>query len=400
MSRAPLLRVADALALITTRIMPIDGRETVVLEAAAGRVLAAPVESPTALPAADNSAVDGYALRFGGKEQFRLLAGRAAAGHPSPVELGPGEALRVLTGAVIPAGCEAVAMQENCRIEGQLLTPAPCPTPGANIRWRGEVLRPGDAALPAGLRLNPFHLGLLADLCIGEIEARPRLRVALLSSGDELRPAGAERAPHQVTDSNRPMLRGLLRALGCEIIDGPILPDDRGAITEALLVACASADLVVTTAGMSVGEEDHIPAVIAAHGEMLFHRLALKPGRPMGLGLIRGTPVLGLPGNPGAVAVTFALIGQLLVRRLAGETPRPLPRRRVAAGFAFDKPTGDRALLPARVEDGVALRVARNAAGNLAWTAAAEGFVEIAEETTRVAPGDPVDFLPFAGAFW
>ncbi|WP_165837758.1 molybdopterin molybdotransferase MoeA [Zavarzinia aquatilis] len=398
MSRQPLLTVDAALALIGARIAVPAGCETVPVAGAAGRVLARPVLASEALPAADNSAVDGYALHGTGDNACRLVPGRAAAGHPFPHALAAGEAVRILTGAVVPDGTSAVLMQEQALIEGDILRWQGDLRPGANIRRKGEVLRPGEAALPAELRLTPVHLGLLADLGVTEVGVRPRLRVALLSSGDELRPAGAPKAAHQVTDSNRPMLRGFLADLGCEVKDGPILPDDRAAIAQALREAAASADLVITTAGMSVGEEDHIPAILHGEGEMIFHRLALKPGRPMGLGLLGGTPVLGLPGNPGAVAVTFALIGQMLVRHLAGEAPRPLPRYTVPAGFAYEKPAGDRALLPARLNGGKLERVARNAAGNLAWGGDAEGFADIAEATTSIAPGDPVGFIPFAGA--
>ncbi|MCW0181031.1 MAG: molybdopterin molybdotransferase MoeA [Zavarzinia sp.] len=398
MSRPPLLTVDEALALIGERIAVPEGCETLDITAAAGRVLARPVLAREALPAADNAAVDGYALHRAGHGACRLVAGRAAAGHPFPHALAPGEAVRIFTGAVVPEGTDGVLMQEQAQVEGQSLRWHGDLRPGANIRRKGEVLRPGDTALPAGLRLTPVHLGLLADLGVTEVVVRPRLRVALLSSGDELRPAGARRAAHQVTDSNRPMLRGLLADLGCDVTDGPILPDDRAAIATALLAAARSSDLVITTAGMSVGDEDHIPAILHGEGEMIFHRLALKPGRPMGLGLIAGTPVLGLPGNPGAVAVTFTLIGQMLVRHLAGETPRALPRYTLPAGFAYEKPAGDRALIPARLHDGKVERVARNAAGNLAWSGDTEGFADIAEAVTRVVPGDRIGFIPFAGA--
>ena len=398
MSRPPLLTVDQALALIGARIAVPAGCETAPVTGAAGRVLARPVLAREALPAADNSAVDGYALHRAGDNACRLVAGRAAAGHPFPHALGPGEAVRIFTGAVVPAGTDRVLMQEQALIEGATLRWPGDLRPGANIRRKGEVLRPGEAALPAGLRLTPVHLGLLADLGVTEVVVRPRLRVALLSSGDELLPAGAPKAAYQVTDSNRPMLRGYLADLGCAVVDGPILPDDRAVIAKALREAAATADLVITTAGMSVGEEDHIPAILHGEGEMIFHRLALKPGRPMGLGLLGGTPVLGLPGNPGAVAVTFTLIGQMLLRHLAGEAPRPLPRYTMPAGFTYEKPAGDRALIPARLHDGKVERVARNAAGNLAWSGGAEGFADIAEATTGIAPGDMVGFIPFAGA--
>ena len=391
----PLITLQDALALIAARFTSVVATREVGVEDAPGRILAEAVTSPRALPATDNSAVDGYALGPG--DAPFTLVGRAAAGHPFGAELAEGQAVRIFTGAVVPAGTIAIAMQENCRRDADQVRADPMPPAEANIRRAGEVLRPGDEVLPAGMRLSTFHLGLLADLGCDRLRVCAPLRVALLSSGDELRPAGTPIEPHLVIDSNRPLLRGLLRRLGCDTREWPILPDDRAAIRDALHAAAAENDLVITTAGMSVGEEDHIPVLLREAGGMLFHRLALKPGRPVGLGFVGDTPVLGLPGNPGAVAVTFTLIGQYLVRLLSGEVSRDLPRLSLPAAFSYRKPAGDRAVLPARLAPGGVERVARNAAGNLAWTVGADGFVEIREETTHISPGDPVAFLPFAG---
>lgn len=389
----PLLRLDQALDLIDARLGPVTA--VTPRAASAGLVLGADLEAPRPLPLGDNSAVDGYALGDGAGP-WRVI-GRAAAGHPYQAPLRSGEALRIFTGALVPPGSWAVAMQETATLSGGQLSLAAIPAHGANIRRAGEAVGPGDLVLRRGQRLTALHLGLLADLGLDRVAAHAPLRVALLSSGEELRPAGTVPAPHEVIDSNRPLLRASLAALGCDVSDGPILPDHRPTITEALLAAVRRHDLVITTAGMSVGDEDHVPAVIHQNGEMIFHRLALKPGRPVGLGLIGGTPVLGLPGNPGAVAVCLALIGQYLIRRLAGETPgrpRGVP---VPAAFSYDKPAGDRALLPGRLTPAGIERVARQAAGNLAWSRAAEGFICIEEACTAVAPGDTVEFLPFAG---
>lgn len=392
-ARQPLLRVDQALDLIDSRFGPATA---VTRQAAApGLVLGVDLHAPRPLPLGDNSAVDGYALGDG-VGPWRVI-GRAAAGHPYGAPLRPGEALRILTGALVPAGTWAVAMQEIATLTDDRLSLAAAPAPGANIRRAGEAIRPGDAVLSQGQRLTALHLGLLADLGLDRIAAHAPLRVALLSSGEELRPAGTPPAPHEVIDSNRPLLRASLAALGCVVSDGPILPDHRPTITDALLAAARDHDLVITTAGMSVGDEDHVPAVIYQQGEMIFHRLALKPGRPVGLGLIGRTPVLGLPGNPGAVAACFALIGQYLIRRLAGERPARPRGFLMPAAFAYDKPAGDRALLPGRPGAAGVERVARQAAGNLAWSRTATGFICIDEARTTVAPGDPVDFLPLAG---
>ncbi|PWR23197.1 molybdopterin molybdotransferase MoeA [Zavarzinia compransoris] len=396
-ARPPLLALDQALGLIEDRFGPVTAVVPARAAEAAGFVLGADLHARSLLPAADNSAVDGYALGPG-HGPWRLN-GRAAAGQPHAGPVAAGEAVRILTGALVPAGTTAIAMQEYAAVEDGYLSLAELPPPGANIRRAGEAVKPGDRVFARGTRLRPLHLGLLADLGLDEVAVHAPLRVALLSSGDELRPAGSATAAHQVIDSNRPQLRAALTRLGCAVTDGPILPDRRDVITEALLAAARDHDLVITTAGMSVGDEDHVPVVLRTRGEMIFHRLALKPGRPVGLGTLGGTPVLGLPGNPGAVAVTFSLLGLLLVRRLAGEAVRPPQGFPLPAAFAYDKPAGDRAVLPGRIgPDGVE-RVARQAAGNLAWTATATGFIAIEETRTSVAPGEPVTFLPFDGAW-
>ncbi|MFA5121255.1 gephyrin-like molybdotransferase Glp [Zavarzinia sp.] len=393
----PLLTLAEAQALIARHIAPCPGSESLPVIEAVGRVLASDVSATRLLPAADNSAVDGYALRTADAGPRRVI-GRAAAGAPFAGCLGPGEAVRIFTGALLPAGADAVAMQECADVAEGMLRLAAEPRPGANIRRAGEVLKPGERVLAAGLRLSPLHLGLLADLGAADVLVRCRPRVALISSGDELVPAGTPTEDHQVVDSNRPMLREWLRGAGCRVTDWPILPDRRAVIAEALHEAAASHDLVVTTAGMSVGDEDHVPAVLKDSGGMIFHRLAIKPGRPVGLGRIGQTPVLGLPGNPGAAAVVFTVLGRGLVRRLAGETPDGVQRLRLPAGFAFEKAAGDRIYLPGRLTaEGRIERLTAAMAGNLAWSGQATGLIEMPEPAAAIVPGDPVAFIPFPG---
>ncbi len=394
----PLLTLAEAQVLIARHIAPCPGSECLPVTEAAGRVLASDVTATRLLPAADNSAVDGYALRAADAGPRRVI-GRAAAGAPFAGCLGSGEAVRIFTGALLPAGADAVAMQECATVADGMLRLEVEPRAHANVRRAGEVLKPGEKVLAAGLRLSPLHIGLLADLGAADVSVRLQPRVALISSGDELVPAGTLAADHQVVDSNRPMLREWLRGAGCRVTDWPILPDRRTVIAEALQEAAASHDLVVTTAGMSVGEEDHVPAVLNAAGGMIFHRLAIKPGRPVGLGRIGQTPVLGLPGNPGAVAVVFTVLGRVLIRRLAGETAGEVRRLRLPSGFAFEKPAGDRIYLPGRLtSDGTVERLAVAMAGNLAWSGQATGLIEMPEPATAIAPGDPVAFIPFSGA--
>jgi molybdopterin molybdotransferase len=398
-----MLRLDQALALIDQTFGPVAATRRVALHEAAGAILAEPVAALAALPAADNAAVDGYALRAAdsaaGPAEFTLV-GRVAAGHPFAGTLGPGEAVRIFTGAVVPAGADAVVMQEVASVleTGRVALPANVPM-GANIRRQGEVLAPGATALAAGTVLTPLHLGLLADLGHAELAIRQPLRVALLSSGDELVAVGTRPQAHQVIDSNRPMLRALLTQAGCAITEYPIQPDDRATIAATLGTAAQAHDLIVTTAGMSVGEEDHIRAILETRGTMLFQRLALRPGRPVGLGLLGGTPVLGLPGNPGAAAITFLLLGRPLLKRLGGAAPAPLPRVTLGAAFAYAKPAGDRVYLPGKVAGGTVQRLAYNAASNLVWTAEADGLIELPEAAAAIEPGMPVCFIPFAGAW-
>lgn len=398
-----MLRLDDALALIDRRFAAVTAVETIPVTAAAGRILATPVVSPAPLPLADNAAMDGYALRaadtLAGPRPYQV-AGRIAAGHPFAEVIGPGQAARIFTGALMPPGTDTVVKQELATVldDGRVVLPGGV-EPGANVRHRGEVLMPGAPVLSAGTILDPLRLGLLCDLGPAAVAVRVPLRIALISSGDELVPAGAPRAHHQVIDSNRPMLTGWLHRAGCHITQFPILRDDRAVMADALARAAGEHDLIITTAGMSVGEEDHVRAVLEDQGEVIFQRLAIKPGRPVGLGLLDGSPVLGLPGNPGAAALTFHLIGRHLLRILAGAIPRPPPRIPLPATFRFAKPAGDRVYLPARITAGGVERTARNAAGNLVWTAHSDGLVELAEAMEVVEPDTTVTFLPLDEAW-
>ncbi|WP_158595945.1 molybdopterin molybdotransferase MoeA [Oleomonas cavernae] len=398
-----LLRLDQALALIDQTFAPVAATRRVALHEAAGAILAEAVAALAPLPLADNAAVDGYALRAAdsaaGPAGFAVI-GRAAAGRPFAGTLGPGEAVRIFTGAVVPAGADTVVMQEVAvTLEAGRVTLPAALRPGANIRRQGETLAPGAAVLAPGAVLTPLRLGLLADLGHAEVAVRLPLRVALLSSGDELVAVGTKPQAHQVIDSNRPMLRALLAQAGCIVNEYPIQPDDRATIAATLGTAARAHDLIVTTAGMSVGGEDHVRAILEAQGRVIFQRLALRPGRPVGLGLLGGAPVLGLPGNPGAAAVAFLLIGRPLLRRLGGAMPASLPRVTLAAGFTWAKPAGDRVYLPGRVTGGTVRRLAHNAASNLVWAAEADGLIDLPEAAQAIEPGTPVAFIPFAGAW-
>lgn len=400
----PLMSVDEARALIVERLQPITSTEPVALVEADGRVLAESILAPIDLPPFDNSAVDGYAVRSADLaergETVLPLGGRAAAGA-SPTDAAPGHAVRIFTGAPMPPGLDTVFMQEDTRLEGDRVVLPAGLKPGANRRLKGEDLAKGAMALEAGHRLDPRDLALLAGLGLAEVAVRSRLAVAVFSTGNEVVSPGEPLRRAALYDANRFMLIALLRRLGCVVTDGGILPDRREAVAEALAAASRAHDLLVTSGGVSTGEEDHVKAAAEAAGSLTFWRLGIKPGRPVAMGIVRGKPFIGLPGNPVAVFVTFAHVARALVARLSGETylaPEPLP---VEAGFAYRKKEGRREYVRVRlVRDGngrvVAQKHPREGAGVITSLTETEGLVELPEETTRVEPGTTVGFLPYA----
>jgi molybdopterin molybdotransferase len=402
----PLLSVEAAEALILERVAPLGGEETVALPAALGRVLARDLVAPRPLPPFFNSAVDGYAFRHAdlspeGETRLRL-AGRIPAGASGgPVE--PGTATRIFTGAPMPDGADTVMMQEDARLEGDTLLLPPGLKRGANSRPPGEDVAQGRAALPAGTRLRAPEIGMAAALGFAALPARPMLRVGVFSTGDELASPGTELGAAQTYDSNRFTLMAMLARLPCAVTDLGILPDDAARTAAALHEAAASQDLLLTSGGVSTGEEDHVRAAIESGGRLVFWRLAVKPGRPAAMGVVRGTPVVGLPGNPVAAVVTFLHLARPLVLRLAGARPEALPRFPAEARFAYRKKQGRReyvrvTLTPA---DGVlaADKFAREGAGLLSSLTESHAFAELPEEVTSVAPGHPLTIIPFSGIF-
>ena len=395
----------DALAMLEARISAVAEVETAALGAALGRVLAEDIRAGRSVPPHDNSAVDGYAVRFADldpeAETCLPLIGRIAAGDsPDPMQSEARGAVRIFTGAVMPAGFDTVMMQEDCREEGNAVRIAPGIAQGANRRFAGEDIEAGSVILTAGQRLRPQDLGLAASVGLSCLPVRTRLRAALFSTGNELREPGASAPPGAIYDANRFALAGLLEQLGCAVTDLGILPDDRAAITEALAEAGAAHDLVLTSGGVSVGEEDHVRAAVESLGQIHFWRLAIKPGRPVALGQIGRTPFVGLPGNPVAVMVTFLRFARPLIDRLAGATvhvPRLFP---VRAGFDHRKKANRREWVRATLEpcaDGwTARKFAQQGAGILSSMTAASGLVELPEDATDIRAGMTVDFLPFS----
>jgi molybdopterin molybdotransferase len=408
-----LMLLAEALALIDERVVAVAASEAVPLAEALGRVLAETVVAEIDVPPHDNSAVDGYAVYFDEldpRAATRLpVTGRIAAGHPLRRTARRGEALRVFTGAPLPrgdddAGPDTVIMQEDCTRDGDLVEIAPGIGRGANRRSAGEDLRRGAPVLRAGRRLRPEDLGLAASVGCSALTVYRPLRVALFSTGDELREPGAELAPGAIFDANRYTLAGLLAGLGCAVTDLGILADDAPALRRALAQAARCHDLLLTSGGVSVGEEDHVRSVVEALGGLTLWRLAVKPGRPLALGHVddagRTVPFVGLPGNPVAVMVTFLRLARPLILRLAGAADIAPALYPVRAGFAMDKKPDRREFVRCRIERGPdgtvrAVKAGRQGAGVLSTVAAADGLVELPEEMTYLEAGTMVDFLPF-----
>jgi molybdopterin molybdotransferase len=394
-----LLTLADAQARIAATHAVKAGTETLALRHAIGRVLAADIAAPRDLPPTDNAAVDGVAVWFddllADRPTVLPIHGRAAAGATPPGTLPRGRALRIFTGAVMPDGPDTVIMQEDCTFTDAAVTIRPGIRRGANRRQAGEDIACGVRALAAGRRLMPPDLGLLAALGQDRVAVRTRLRVTLFSTGDEIADPPATLRPGQVYDANRAMLGALLHRLETELRDGGILPDSRAATEAALVEAAGNSDLVITSGGVSTGEEDHVRAAIEAVGQLAFWRVAIKPGRPVALGALHGTPLLGLPGNPVAALVTFTAIGRPLLDRLAGATHVPPLRLPVPSGFATRKKAGRREYVRVQIgTDGLAHRHPREGAGILTSLTESDALMELPEDLTVLAVGDPAPCIP------
>jgi molybdopterin molybdotransferase len=399
-----LLSMSAALDMLVGRISPVVEPETVPLRAARGRVLAASVVAQRHVPPHDNSAVDGYAVFFddlaADAPTVLPVTGRAAAGHPLGRAARRGEAVRVFTGAPMPDGPDTVLMQEDCsETDGKVRIPTGIKR-GANFRRAGEDVKAGSTVLHAGQRLRAQEVGLAASLGFSELCVYGRLRVAIFSTGDEVRDPGAELPPGGIYDANRYVLQALLDGLGAEVTDLGILPDREPAIREALAAAAADHDLILTSGGMSTGEEDHVKAAVEAQGRLHFWRLAIKPGRPVAMGQVGHVPFMGLPGNPVAVMVTFLILTRPLVLRLSGAAGTVPRRFRVAAGFDYKKRSNRCEYVRVRLERGdggwVARKFPRDGAGILSSMVESDGLAEIGEGISRIEPGAGIDFIPFS----
>jgi molybdopterin molybdotransferase len=403
-SGGALLSVDAALALVAERVIPVVGEETVPLADAAGRILAYDLVAQMDVPPHANSAVDGYAMAhtdlLPDRETVLQVTGRTAAGHPLGRSIERGEAIRIFTGAPMPEGADTVMMQEDCMLADGKVTLKPGLRKGANRRHAGEDVEKGSIALAAGRRLKPADLGLAAALGCDRLTVCQRLRVALLSTGDEVREPGTALPPGAIYDANRVMLASLLKGLGCQVSDLGIRPDREAALADTLAAAAKEHDLIVTSGGVSTGEEDHVRAAIERLGRLDFWRLAIKPGRPVALGQVDGVPLIGLPGNPVAAALTFAILARPLILRLAGAAAEPATLFRVRADFAYKKRKGRREYVRASLtRDGemvTAHKYPKDGAGILSSIVRSDGFVILGEDADGLQPGAMVDFLPYA----
>lgn len=372
--------------------------ETVGLPDGVGRVLAEPFRAASDLPRFDQSAMDGYAVRVEGLTPGAWLpvTGRSAAGE-APARLAAGGACRILTGAVLPAGADAVIAQESIHRRGDLVEVAGIPDIGTNIRRRGEDMRAGQALIPAGTRLDWRHIAVFAAQGAAAVQVRRRPRIALLSSGRELRAPGQTLAPGQIHDSNMPMLVALLRAGGAVVKPMAIVADDAAAMQAALRNAARDSDLVITTAGISVGDEDHVrDAVHELGGDLAVLSVAMKPGKPLAAGRLGDAVFIGLPGNPmAALAGAIAFVRPLLAR-MTGLPPAPVLRAH--AGFTLRRKPGRTEFIPVRIRQHEAClwadRVGPDGSGRLAPLLEATGFAVLAAQDADTRHGSLIDVLP------
>jgi molybdopterin molybdotransferase len=401
----PMMSVDEAVALIAARVTAVPDIETVALANADGRIVAREILAPLPLPPFTNSAVDGYAVSSRHLPQTQQQAfpvtGRVQAGASAPAPVKPGEAMRIFTGAPMPEGADTVFMQEDVRLEGgKVVLPAGL-KPGANVRPAGEDIPLGHAALQAGQRLRPQDVALAAALGLTELDVIRRIRVAVFSTGNELVSPGEHRAEPQLFDSNRFMLMAMLRRLGCEVSDLGILRDERTALASALQRAAGAHDLILTTGGVSTGEEDHVKAGVESVGRLVLWRMAIKPGRPVAMGIIDGTPFIGLPGNPVASFVTFVHVVRPTILALSGAMPQPLIPMPVRARFTYKKKIARREYVRVNLRQGddgalEAVKFPREGAGLLSSLVETDGLVELREDVTLVEPGQTVGFLSYA----
>ncbi|MBI5890968.1 MAG: molybdopterin molybdotransferase MoeA [Nitrosomonadales bacterium] len=406
MTKKNTLNVAEARQAMLDALTPVTGWEALPIRRALDRILYRDVTAPFDVPAHDNSAMDGYAVRFGdlsaGSETRLNIVGTAYAGNAFSGLVGKGQAVRIMTGAMLPRGADTVVVQEVVRVDGDAIIVPPGQEAEQNVRRAGEDLARGKPALLAGKRLGPAEIGLLASLGIGEVAVRRRLRVAFFSTGDEVASIGRPLAPGEIYDSNRYTLFGALTRLGVDLIDMGVVRDDPAALEQALKDAAAQADVILTSGGVSVGDADYIRELTSRLGNIEFWKLNIKPGRPMAFGRIGDAWLFGLPGNPVAVMVTFYQVVLDALCKLMGCAPLPeRPLFKVPCASAITKSQARREFMRGVLfldDDVWKVRLAGNqGSGILSSMSSANCFVVLPETSSDVAAGDLVYVQPFDG---
>ncbi|MEB8387955.1 molybdopterin-binding protein [Rhodobacteraceae bacterium KMM 6894] len=394
--------VDDALAALRAALRPVVGQGPCPVQHARGRILAQPVTAPRASPPYANSAVDGYGFAHdslpSGDPVLPLIEGRAAAGVPFNGQVPAGHAIRILTGATLPAGVDTIILEEDTTVGDTQIAFRAGIKPRANARRVGEDVQAGDTLLPAGRVLTSPDLAMLSSVGVKEIKAHTRLRVAVISTGDELIDTGTDAKPGQIYDANRPMLLALLDQLGLVSVDMGRIPDDRDALKSALDSAADQADAILTSGGASAGDEDHVSALLRDAGAMQQWRIALKPGRPLAMGMWHGRPVFGLPGNPVAALVCTLIFARPALGLLAGAGWHIPQGFDVPAAFEKHKKPGRREYLRARIRSGQVEVFASEGSGRISGLSWAEGLVELPDGALHIRPGDLVRYIPY-GSF-
>lgn len=393
-----LMPIDEALARLLDKATVTAGVESVAVEAAVGRVLA---ESPIAavdVPPADNSSMDGYAVCIADldaeQETALPVSARIPAGQ-APGMLQPGTCARIFTGAEIPAGADAVVMQEQTRFEGDSVVFPAGVKPQANIRPKGQDIEQGAATLAQGTRLQPADLGVLASTGLAEVKVYKPLRVALLCTGDELIEPGQPLAAGQIYNSNRFILAGLVEKLGMQLVNLGRVRDTAEDTERALREAALQADLIISTGGVSVGEEDHVKAEVEKLGSLDLWRIKIKPGKPLAYGQVQGVPFFGLPGNPASSLITFCLFARPYLLKMQGATlDKPLLMQ-LPAGFTRTRAIVRQEYLRARFEDGRVMPFANQSSGVLSSASWANGLAVVPPDT-QVTEGDLIGFIPFS----
>ncbi|WP_233749519.1 molybdopterin molybdotransferase MoeA [Ferrimonas balearica] len=402
-SQPGLMLPADALARMREQVAPLDTEQWVSLEQCPGRVLARDIAAAIDLPPFDNSAMDGYAVRAADVAEGAVLtvAGKAFAGVPFEGEVGPGQCVRIMTGAALPAGLDSIVMQEVVEAEGEdRVRFTESVRAGHFVRSRGSELRAGTVVLKAGTRISAAEVGVLATVGVAEVPVRPKLVVALFSTGDELKAPGTELAVGEIYDSNRHALRSMLTAMGCEVRDLGVIPDDLEQVRDAFRRADAEADVVITSGGVSVGEADFIKVVLDEMGQISFWKLAIKPGKPFAFGRLPNAWFCGLPGNPVSSMVTCYQLVQPLLAHLAGEPFRPALTLDAVLQDDLRKAPGrqeyQRGIL-SRAEDGTLIVTSTGAQGSDMTTSMSRAncFIILPREQGDTAAGSRVTVEPF-----